>query len=505
MNRLNSQLGRVNMLTFKYRFLSIKFICFLVLLTVFNLSLIGCSDRIETPLSIPEQPSISINAGKLLEVAPVATIQKLRQSLDRYQPQVSILNPQAEQLFEDTAVPVQLQVRDLPIFKDDELQMGPHLKLILDNEPAQEVYNIDEPVILENLTPGTHTIRVFASRPWHESFKNEGAYAQTTFHVLTKTGTNKPDPSLPLLTYSYPQGEYGAEPILLDFYLTNAPLHLAAAENSALADWRIRVTINGQSFVLDSWQPVYLTGFEKGKNWIQLEFLDGNGDRVDNAFNTTVRLLSYNPKIQDTLSKLMKGDLSLEYARSIIDPTYNAKLVPTTSPTPTVEPEVTPEPTPTVEPEVTPEPSVSVPEETPNPELEVSAPEITPTPEPTVSVPEETPTVEPSNLTSAEKSSESKIDLPAQPLVEPTVTPESQEEIPNTVELAPTIQPEASPSPNLSVPQEKPVIVEPSISAEPSVSPTIETPAANKQPIEKPQWRDRILNRIQQLKTSFSI
>jgi hypothetical protein len=479
------------MLTFKYRFLSIKLICFLVLLTVFNLSLIGCSDRIETPLSIPEQPSISINAGKLLEVAPVATIQKLRQSLDRYQPQVSILNPQAEQLFEDTTIPVQLQVRDLPIFKDDELKMGPHLKLILDNEPAREVYNIDEPVILENLTPGTHTIRVFASRPWHESFKNEGAYAQTTFHVLTKTGTNKPDPSLPLLTYSYPQGEYGAEPILLDFYLTNAPLRVAAAENSALADWRIRVTINGQNFVLDSWQPVYLTGFEKGKNWIQLEFLDGNGDRVDNAFNTTVRLLSYNPKIQDTLSKLMKGDLSLEYARSIVDPTYNAKLVPTPSPTPTVEPEVTPEPTPTVEPELAPEPTVSVPEETP-------------TPEPTVSVPEIAPTVEPSNVTSTEKPSASEIKVPTQPFVEPIVSPESQEEIPNTVELAPTIQPEASPSPNLSVPLEKPVTVEPSISAEKSTPPTIETPAANEQPIEKTQWFDRILNRIQQLKTSFS-
>jgi hypothetical protein len=477
------------MLSFKYRFLSIKFICFLILLTVFNFSLIGCSDRIEVaPLSSPEQPSISINAGKLLEVAPVATVQQLRQSLDRYQPQVSILNPQAEQLFEDTTVPVQLQVQDLLIFKDEELQMGPHLKLILDNEPAQEIYNIDQPVILENLAPGTHTLRVFASRPWHESFKNEGAYAQTTFHVFTKTGSNTPDPSLPLLTYSYPQGEYGAEPILLDFYLTNAPLHVAANENSTLADWRIRVTINGQSFVLDNWQPVYLKGFEKGKNWIQLEFLDGNGDRIDNAFNNTVRLISYDPKIQDTLSQLMKGDLPLEYARSMVDPTYKAKLVPTPSPTPTVEPEVSPEPTPTVVPEVSTEPTVSAPEETPTVEPEVFT-------EPTVSVPEETPTVEPEvsiespSLSSPKDSSEPKLEVTAQPL---------------KVESQPTVQPEVEPSSTLPVLEEKPIIVEPSISAEQSASPTIETPTVEeKQPSEKPQWRDRILNRLQKLKLNF--
>lgn len=412
------------MLTFKYRFLSIKFICFWVLLTCLNFGLISCSDRIEVaPLSSSEQPSVSINAGKLLEVAPVATVQQLRQSLDRYQPQVTILNPQSEQLFEDTTVSVDLQVQDLPIFKDDELQMGPHLKLILDNEPAQEVYNLDRPVILENLTPGTHTLRVFASRPWHESFKNEGAYAQTTFHILTKTGINTPDPSLPLLTYSYPQGEYGAEPILLDFYLTNAPLHVVAKENSALADWRIRATVNGQSFVLDNWQPVYLTGFEKGKNWIQLEFLDGNGDRIDNVFNTTVRLLSYNPKIQDTLSKLMKGDLSLEYARSIVDPTNEAKLIPTPSPTPTVEPEATPEVTPTIEPEVSSEPTVSVPEETPTSQPEIPAQAI-----PTL---ESEDSVESPSVVSPEDSSASK-----QPSIEPIVTPVPQ------VESIPTTQPE---------------------------------------------------------------
>ena len=98
------------------------------------------------------------------------------------------------------------------------------MNLIVDNEPFQAIYNIDRPITIKNLAPGSHTIRAFAVTPWGESFKNEGAYAQTTFNVLTETNDNRPDFSRPLLTYNSPTGTYGAEPLLLDFYLTNAPL-----------------------------------------------------------------------------------------------------------------------------------------------------------------------------------------------------------------------------------------------------------------------------------------
>ncbi|HAG84166.1 MAG TPA: hypothetical protein DCL61_24170, partial [Cyanobacteria bacterium UBA12227] len=177
-------------------------------------------------------------------------------------------------------------------------------------------------------------LRVFASRPWHESFKNEGAYAQTTFHLFTKSAENNPSPNLPLLTYSRPQGSYGAEPIMLDFYLSNAPLHLVAQENAEddIADWRIRVTANGQSFVIDRWQPVYLQGFQPGKNWVKLEFLDEQGNPVKNVFNNTVRLISYEPNGKDTLARLVRGELSAKAARGIIDPNYKPEPIPTPSP-----------------------------------------------------------------------------------------------------------------------------------------------------------------------------
>lgn len=129
---------------------------------------------------------------------------------------------------------------------------------------------------------------------------------------------------------------------MLDFYLTNAPLHLNAQEDAKddLHDWRIRCTVNGQSFVFDQWQPIYLKGFQPGQNWVQLELIDENGQPIDNRFNNTVRIIDYQPGGQDTLSRLVRGELDLREVASIIDPTYQ----PPQKPTPEPAAETTPEP-----------------------------------------------------------------------------------------------------------------------------------------------------------------
>lgn len=332
------------------------------------LSLASCGDRLAgggnalraaTPTDSSQTNPAQL-AGNISEVSPPEVIQQLRQSLEMYQPQVKIISPQADQVLQDDTVTARFDVKDLPIFKNPELDLGPHLHVILDNQPYIAVYDLNQPLVFPDLAPGTHTLRIFASRPWHESFKNEGAYAQTTFHIFTKTDDNNPAPAQPLLTYSRPKGSYGAEPILLDFYLTNAPLHLVAQENpqDEIADWRIRCTINGSSFVIDRWEPIYLQGFKPGKNWVQLEFLDEKGDPLKNVFNNTVRVITYEPQGKDTLSKLVRGELSADATRSIVEP-YTPKapeVTPTPTPTPEAPESVTPIPIPTPTPSPAPAP-----------------------------------------------------------------------------------------------------------------------------------------------------
>ncbi len=414
-------------------------------------SLISCGDRFAEPGSglraatpIGARSTNTAQSGNISEVSPPEVIQQLRQALEIYQPQLAILSPQPDQVLQDNTVTARFQVQDLPTFKNPDLDMGPHLHVILDNQPYIAVYDLNQPLVFPDLAPGTHTLRVFASRPWHESFKNEGAYAQTTFHIFTKTDDNNPDPAQPLLTYSRPKGSYGAEPILLDFYLTNAPLHLVAQENSKdeIADWRIRCTINGSSFVLDRWAPIYLTGLKQGKNWVQLEFLDEQGNPVKNTFNNTVRVITYEPKGRDTLSKLVRGELSADEARGIVD--QNAAKVPATpapTPTPTPSAETTPVPVPSeekvAEPEVEKEPDQTDTKEFKQPERQKSPsffnrfrrPDATPSP----SLPPTLPEI---------------IDAPSSELVEPKAVPQPDSAEPESENLTTD---SAEPKPKLDI------------------------------------------------------
>jgi len=261
------------------------------------------------------------------EVSPPPTIQKLSRYFDAYEPQIEILEPKSDRILTDTKVAVKFAVKDLPIFKNPDLGLGTHVHVILDNQEYKALYDLSQPLVFENLAVGTHTIRAFVSRPWHESFKNEGAFAQTTFHVYTKTGENTPNPQLPLLTYSRPVGVYGAEPIMLDFYLKNTPLHAALLEADPTNDWQIRVTVNNQSFNVDQWQPIYIKGLNTGLNWVKLEFLDSAGHLVPNQFNSTAHLINYQPNGTDTLSRLIRGE-AIAGIEGIVNPNYTATQIP---------------------------------------------------------------------------------------------------------------------------------------------------------------------------------
>ena len=281
--------------------------------------LTACGSKDETVTVAPTKP-VSISAG-IAEVAPPQEIQRLSRLLDRYEPQISIISPKPDQVFADTQVSVKLDVKNLPIFKNAEFGLGPHVHVTLDNQEYKPLYELNQTMTFDKLSAGTHTIRAFASRPWHESFKNQGAYAQATFHVLTKTGENNPEPQVPLLTYSRPVGTYGAEPVMLDFYLQNAPQHLLGNDDEMLNDWQVRATVDGQSFTFDRWEPIYLTGFKAGQNWVKLELLEPDGDAIANVFNSTAHLINYQPSGSDTLSRLMRGE-KIANIDAIVNPDY---------------------------------------------------------------------------------------------------------------------------------------------------------------------------------------
>ena len=261
---------------------------------ILAVTLFSCGDRPSLVDAIKTAPAGPL-VGAISEVAPPAVIQRLARDLDRYQPQVTIISPRADDVLQTDRVDVNLAVTGLPIFRDETLGLGPHLRLWLDDQPYGDIYDLSQPIVLENLTAGTHTLRAIALRPWQESFKNEGAYAQSSFHLFARSSHNQHDADQPLLTYNEPSGTYAAgQPVLLDFYLTNAPLHAIARQDDSdeIKDWRIRATVNGETFPIANWQAAYLQGFKPGKNWVKLELVDEAGKPLNPIFNETVVALT---------------------------------------------------------------------------------------------------------------------------------------------------------------------------------------------------------------------
>lgn len=295
--------------------------------------LIACGSP---PDTVVDEVQLTVDPNAIAETAPPFSVRSLQTQLEPYQPQVQILSPAPESTLTQTNVEVRLDVQDFPVFKDEELQLGPHLQVILDNTLPISIYDPGEPLVFEGVGPGTHLLRVFAVSPWGESFKNEGAYTQAQFSVLTRDRNNQPSPDQPLLTYNSPQGVYGAEPVLLDFFLTNAPLRwpseLVLDESdlgdavSTPDDWRIRITVNEQSFLLDEWQSLYIEGLQPGLNWVKLEFIDAQGQPVDNVFNNTVRLVEYQPESSTPLDELIAGRIPVELQTALVDPDYRDRL-----------------------------------------------------------------------------------------------------------------------------------------------------------------------------------
>jgi hypothetical protein len=223
--------------------------------------------------------------------------------------------------------------------KDPATGMGNHIHVILDNQPYEAYYNLDQPFELRNVTEGKHTLRVFASRPWHESYKNTGSFQMVTFTVSGGGDASKPtttasgqtmadnrnaananaananaananaaasptparegkdlpgqpgavvDASKPILTYSRPKGEYkgaDADAIMIDFWLTNAKLQGEGG------DYRVRYSVDGGApQFIDRWEPIWLAGWTPGKHTVKVELLDKSGNVVENGgYNSTSR------------------------------------------------------------------------------------------------------------------------------------------------------------------------------------------------------------------------
>jgi hypothetical protein len=169
-------------------------------------------------------------------------------------------------------------------------EIGQHLHVIVDNEPYIAHYDAGAPLVLKNLSPGTHVIRAFPSRHYHLSLKEGPVFEAVVFHVEQASEASF-DRTRPFITYSRPKGSYPvadvAPGLLLDFYVSNATLG---------QDAKVIYTVNGQSQTLERWRPVLLPALPVGEHTVRLQLVDMNGAPIVNGgFNDTTRTITITP------------------------------------------------------------------------------------------------------------------------------------------------------------------------------------------------------------------
>jgi hypothetical protein len=315
-------------------------------LPLIALALAGCttadnanSNSTATTNASPPPASSAQNLTVVERPQKIKDMMAARGEQDMAKPALKFVSPRNDETIASSTVSLKLALSgDLKGYKpgkDPATGMGNHIHVILDNQPYEAYYDLDQPFELRNVTEGKHTLRVFASRPWHESYKNPESFQLVAFTVkgggadaskptTTNTGqvmadnknsANKNagasansnanvapregkdvapstagdvDPAKPLLTYSRPKGEYkgaDADPIMIDFWLKNAKLQGDGGE------YRVRYSVDGAApKFIDKWDAIWLSGWTGGKHTVKLELVGKDGNPVENGgYNSTTR------------------------------------------------------------------------------------------------------------------------------------------------------------------------------------------------------------------------
>src|SRR5882724_6702025 len=168
-------------------------------IVTFALLFASCSAGNSDNASTTATSTVTPPSTQTLTVVPrpqkILDMMKARGEQDEAKPVLKIISPAKNAVINGSTVDVKLELSgDLKGYlpHKEANGKGNHIHVILDNQPYEAYYELNQPFELRNVSEGKHTLRVFPSRPWHESYKNEGAFQMVEFTVKGGGDAAKP-------------------------------------------------------------------------------------------------------------------------------------------------------------------------------------------------------------------------------------------------------------------------------------------------------------------------
>ena len=233
----------------------------------------------------PSRPS-GPTGSKLQEVAPPGAVEQLRRQLDQHRPKLRLLSPDDGKVIRTDRIDLVLEIEDWPLSDAGDLGLGPHVAVQVDGQPVvriSEAINGEVRLSLEELDPGSHRLSAWAAYPWGEAVTSPGATIQSRLHLWQRVASTQPGTDEPWLVPVGATTGTSDQPLLVDWILWNAPL-----QNLRDGDqrWRLRISLNGDSFLVDHQESLWLRGgYGREGATLQMELLDGKGEPINPVFN----------------------------------------------------------------------------------------------------------------------------------------------------------------------------------------------------------------------------
>ncbi len=233
-------------------------------------------------------PSITLK-----EVAPPSAVQQFREELVGYHPKLNFIGPSKKEVLDQENIELVFDLINWPLSNDKDFGIGPHVVVQVDEcKPLRISEQKNGRIIapLKSLTPGSHRVIVYAAYPWGEAVKEPGASMQLRLHKYKELIGTQPDLGSIWLSPISPELLSYEVPLLIDSIIWNAPIQgLKEGDDQ----WRLKVTVNGNSFLMDNQEAIWVDGFSsREKNFVQFELLNAFSEAIDPVFNNRILVLN---------------------------------------------------------------------------------------------------------------------------------------------------------------------------------------------------------------------